>query len=116
VNALNNRADPKEATMPDRRIWKFPLAVTDYQTVKMPAGAKMLSVAMVRDQMVAYALCDPNAEVQERTCLIVGTGNPIEEYADLEWVDTMDFIGTVQMLDGALVWHVFFGQQSGRPT
>lgn len=100
--------------MPDRRIWKFPLAITDYQTVKMPARAKVLSVEVVRGELVAYALCDPNAAVWERTCLIVGTGNPIEEYASLEWVESMDFVGTVQMLGGDLVWHVFFGQQSGR--
>jgi hypothetical protein len=96
----------------DRRIWKFPLAVTDYQTVKMPAGARVLSVDVVRTDLVAYALCNPNAEPRERTCLIVGTGNPIEEYAAVEWVETMDFIGTVQMLGGQLVWHVFFGQES----
>jgi hypothetical protein len=85
-------------------IWKFPIVIDDYQILTMPRYAQVLSVAMVRDEPAVYALCDPTADLVDRGIRSVGTGNPIV------WTERMDFVGTFQMLDGALVWHVFVSQ------
>lgn len=84
------------------RILKWSLAVTDEQVIQMPAGAKLLSVQMQRGVPQLWAMVDPDAPREARTIVVVGTGNPIHSKLGA-------FIGTVQMMDGALVWHVFEG-------
>jgi hypothetical protein len=83
--------------------WKFPLDTTDVQTVSMPKGAKVLSVQMQFDRITAWALVD-NAELVSQPVRfhVIGTGYPLPDYTDA-W----QFIGTVQMLDGSLIFHVF---------
>ena len=93
-----------------KTIWKFPLEVTDEQTVMMPKGAEILSahvqvsvdVDAAHESVCLWALVDTDAKLQKRVVEIFGTGNPI----DIPGV-THKFIGTVQMRGGSLVWHVF---------
>jgi hypothetical protein len=47
---------------------------------------------------------DPDERTIKKTVLIVGTGNPIPDEIDLE---NYFFVGTVQLFDGGLVYHVF---------
>lgn len=85
-------------------IWKFPLEVTDVQTVVMPAGAVVLCVQMQRDWPCLWAkVPDPGAVfVDRRQFRIVGTGH---HFADDE---VGAYIGTYQRpIDGGLVFHVF---------
>lgn len=82
------------------RIWKYELAVTDEQTVEMPRGAKVLSVANQGGNLCLWAEVDPHERVTVRTFLVVGTGHKITLDADLR-----EFIGTVLICP--LVWHVF---------
>lgn len=61
----------------DRQIWKFPIDLTTRQAVPMPAGAKILHVAVQRGQLCLWALCNPFVEPQPRVILVFGTGHPI---------------------------------------
>lgn len=81
-------------------IWKFPLETTDIQGIEMPMGADILSVQVQNKSICLWALCDPSAEKKKRYFLIFGTGNPVPDA-------NQKFIGTVQMISGELVFHVF---------
>lgn len=83
-----------------RRIFKYPLQITDIQYVMMPKGAEILSVAVQNEIVCLWALVNPELQYVSREIRIVGTGNPAPD-------GNVRFIGTVLMLDGQLVWHVF---------
>jgi hypothetical protein len=82
------------------RIWKFPLAVTDRQTVLLPTGSKLLDVQMQGGACCLWALCDEDAPKHLRTIAIYGTGNPVPD-------EPGEYIATFQMHGGALVFHAF---------
>ena len=83
------------------KIYKYELKIEDYQVLKMPRGAKVLSVGNQRGKVCLWALCDQDAPVSLRAFEIAGTGNPIAEDRAIERV----FIGTV--IAEPFVWHVF---------
>ena len=79
--------------------WKYQLEhVTN--TFSMPSGAQVLTVQIQRGEPCLWALVNPAQPYEERTFRIYGAGHEIEE----QWIG---YIGTVQMLGGSLVWHVF---------
>jgi hypothetical protein len=84
-----------------KKIFKYRLMDADYLTV--PAGSKILPVAEQRNDIVIYALVDP--DVKEKTIysfLVTGTGHEIEE--DL---NDYRFLGTVSLLAGSFMFHIF---------
>jgi hypothetical protein len=85
-----------------RTVWKFPLVMTDYQSINMPHGAEILTVEMQGDQPCLWALCEPENALRPRSIWIHGTGHRVGDIAR--------YIGSVQMMGGALVFHVFEGQ------
>jgi hypothetical protein len=95
-----------------RKIFKYPIPVTDYShiptndkfTISMPNHAKILCVQLQEGKPYIWALVD-DSELRDRHFRIIWTGNPIVE--DDEQIDFVDYIGTIQMLDGALVLHLF---------
>ena len=82
-----------------KTIWKFPLQVTDEQSVMMPAGSQPLTVQIQGEQVCLWALVNPDAEKEDRTVQIFGTGHPVKVAGD--------YISTFQMRGGALVFHAF---------
>jgi hypothetical protein len=88
-------------------VWKFTILLDDEVNVEMPYGAKLLHVAsQYGDPAVLqlWALVEPTASPAKRQIYIRGTGQPI---SDLE--AGLDYVGTVIVADGRLVWHVFDG-------
>lgn len=88
-----------------RAVWKFPLEITDYQTIEMPAGAQILSfdVQGVSPEYMApclWALVAPAMPREKRTFQMVGTGHQLPD-------EPGKFIGTVVTYGGTLVWHLF---------
>ena len=87
----------------DKIVYKYALyPITDYITILLPTGAHVLHVAEQNGQPHLWALVDPNAEPEERTFRIAGTGHKITAHPEL-----FDYVGTFQMLGGSLVFHVF---------
>ena len=84
-----------------KTIWKFPLSVTDFQSVRIPRDAEILSVADQYGDICVWALVDPKAELEDRMFYIFGTGNPVNE------VIPKNFLGSIQQ--SVFVWHVFVG-------
>jgi hypothetical protein len=83
-----------------RTIYKYPLAITDQQTIEMPAGADILTAQFQYGTLCLWATVDTDNQLTPRHIRIIGTGNPIPDH-------TLAFIGTAQMPTASLVWHVF---------
>ena len=81
-------------------IWKFPLAMTDRQTISVPAEATALSVAEQIGGLSLWAMIDTEEKEKEEWVIeIYGTDHQVGDAPS-------DFIGTVVMACG-FVWHVF---------
>lgn len=95
-------------------IWKFPLRVTDTQTVMMPYGARILCVQTQPDgedsTVCLWATVYPQARMVERRIYMFGTGHPMPTQHPVP----PQYIGTFQLSQGALVFHVFAG--GGEPS
>ena len=84
-----------------KTMYKYQLNVTDFQTIQMPKGAKILTVQVQSAYgPCLWALVDPTQELENVKIRIAGTGHPIEE-------DIVKHIGTFQLQGGALVFHAF---------
>lgn len=86
-----------------KTIWKFPLQITDWQDVSMPANAEIISVDHQDGWLCMWAIVATYEPKVPRRIAIVGTGNP------MPFMNKEKFIGTVQIpYNGTvLVWHVF---------
>lgn len=75
-NPRTSRAwiDGQQLRSNNMRIWKWKLAVTDVQTIEVPAGAKLLDVQMQGGSPSLWVLCDENALSTPRRIAIYGTG------------------------------------------
>lgn len=87
-------------------IWKHELEIADVQDLMVPASAQLLSVAEQYGKIVLYSLVRPSekARLDYYTVSIVGTGHPIGEDRPC---GKSNFLGTVKLLDGAIMFHVF---------
>jgi hypothetical protein len=86
-----------------RVIWKYPIEITDDQSIDMPSYAEILSVQIQNGVPCIWALVDPDGEKETRKFEIFGTGNPIMVDIGVE----RTFIGSFFSHDNKLVWHLF---------
>jgi hypothetical protein len=87
-------------------IYKYKVEITDESTIKMPAAAKVISVAEQGNEIVLYAMVpfDNDPEITKNISIrVVGTGHKIH-------FDTSEFkfIGTVSLHFGKLMFHIFY--------
>jgi len=91
-----------------KSIWKFPLKITDMQEVRMPEGAKILTVQIQGETPTLWAEVDTDGVPEERLIEIVGTGNPMAydmgNVLALEVVER-NYIATIQ--ERVFVWHIY---------
>lgn len=73
------------------------------QSVDMPIGSEILSVKEQYNEVVLYALVDPTRDKRSRKIVIIATG---QEYENLH---ASQYIGTVSLDRGILMFHVFAG-------
>lgn len=85
-------------------IWKFPLINGGRNVIKMPPWTKILCVQVQRYTPCLWGLVtkddDINYSDEERTFVIYGTGHDHDIIGGT-------YIGTFQLNDGELVFHVF---------
>lgn len=83
------------------RIYKYRLELRDVQSMLMPEGAEVLSVQVQNGSPCMWAKVDTITEERTwRQFVIYGTGHPTFDFPS-------KFIGTFQMDNGSLVFHVF---------
>ena len=80
-------------------IWKWTLP-NQRNMIPMPEGARILAVQTQFGVPCIWALVDPSHKTEERTFALYGTGHPIVDRYH-------SYIGTIQLQDGAFVFHVF---------
>lgn len=83
-----------------QEIYKYEVEIGQRNVVKMPENAQILSVQMQHGIPVIWALVDPQFLEEKRRFEFVGTGHDIE-------FDTTKYIGTVQLNNGAFIFHLF---------
>jgi hypothetical protein len=88
-----------------KTIWKWTLQPET--TIAVPRGAEILTVQAQHNEPQIWMLVDPNAETEERTFQIHGTGHDIPDAPG-------KYIGTFQLRGGALVLHAFETGTTGR--
>lgn len=95
-----------------KTIYKYPIYPTRSQILKIPFGARILSVQVVENQPVIYALVDSEKEPVPFTFFVFGTGWDLEE--GKTWGSglplSIHYVGTFQQPEEKLVWHVFYSQ------
>ncbi len=79
-------------------IYKYPLRITDFQSISVPEGAQILDVQVQNGQIQLWALVDDINLFRSRTIRIIGTGNTI-------YPQPGTYIATVQL--NGFVWHIF---------
>lgn len=86
-----------------KRIWKYDLEIHDEQIVYLPRGAQALSVIEQFNRPVLYAFVDPMEKNTEAWMVVMhGTGHEAEDIDD-----TFAFMGTLNLLGGQFILHVF---------
>lgn len=88
--------------MGKKSVWKYKLESGDPHSIEMPAGAQILTVQVQMGDPVIWALVDPDAEIETRNFRTFGTGHSIG--VD---VNKLVYIGTWQIFNGTLVFHLF---------
>jgi hypothetical protein len=84
-----------------KTIHKYPLLLNYEVALSMPKGAVPLCVQVQYKSPCLWALVDDQAGTELRTFRIAGTGHPLNEE------QTLVYVGTFQMMEGSLVFHVF---------
>jgi len=81
-------------------IWKFELPMHDRVTITMPVGAEVLHMAAQGDTICLWARVDRDSGLEQRRFHVIATGQEHEKLPEF-------YLGTVLLLDGRLVLHVF---------
>lgn len=83
-----------------RTIYRYPLRVTDVQTITGPGLGRVVAVDNRRGELEVWAEVDTHDVEMTRSVIIVGTGNPIPPGAGRH-------VG--HYIDGPFVWHIYEG-------
>jgi hypothetical protein len=82
-----------------KTIWKYQIPVADTFHLMMPEGAQVLTVQMQGGVPTLWCVVEPDAPQEQRWFEMRGTGHLVGEVGD--------YIATIQLHGGALVFHVF---------
>lgn len=85
-------------------IYKYALELEDEQIITLKRGAEILSAQEQNDQLVLWALVDPDRQDEKVKFYIAGTGNPLP-FPGPYTRYLYEYIDTVQQ--GRFVWHIF---------
>jgi hypothetical protein len=83
-----------------KTIYKYELSVEDNQIIKMPDGAKFLSLQTQNENPCIWMLVDTENKLVDIHFVTYGTGHEIKSGLG-------EFVGTYQLNNGRLVFHVF---------
>ncbi|MGO3895373.1 DUF7352 domain-containing protein [Brevibacterium aurantiacum] len=83
-----------------RRVFKYPLEVTDRQFIDTFAGWKPLSLQVQGDEVCLWAEVDDESTTARYRVFVHGTGHALHPDAEV-------FAGTFQLMNGGLIFHVF---------
>lgn len=83
-----------------KTIYKYPLVVTEKQTLLLPSGFEITSVGLDPNGYPSlWAIVNPENSEIKQTIYIVGTGQAIPKNVENKYVG--------KFICGVFVWHVF---------
>lgn len=85
-----------------RKIYKYPVPITDDFDLELPIRAKILHFGDQSQSLYIWALIDPDAKTEIRHFRLAGTGHPIDEPGG-----ALDHVGCVVGHKGMFVWNLF---------
>jgi hypothetical protein len=85
-------------------VWKYEFPMVDEFTMELPEDAQILTVQVqpAAGGVRLWALVNAEHPMRPRHFRLAGTGHPIESE-----MHELRFIGSFQLDDGALVFHLF---------
>jgi hypothetical protein len=83
-------------------IWKYQLKADDIQEIEIPVGSRILSLQVQNGIPCIWALVYDKSPKDTKKIYTFGTGEPTTFLPE-----TLQFLGTYQILEGQLVFHVF---------
>ena len=83
-------------------IYKYIIPIEDHFTLELPKDAKILTVQTQRGTPQLWAMVDSETEKEKRYFRLAGTGHPLS-LVNAHFI----YIGTFQMGNGVLVFHLF---------
>lgn len=87
-----------------KKIYKYTLKPTDFQILELPKKSNIISVIEQKNQIVLYAIVnDDISETELYDIIIKETGHDLPENFDL-----YTFLGSVNLINGSLIFHVFY--------
>ena len=87
-----------------KKIYKYPLALEDKQTIQMPKGSSILCVQTQHGKPCLWAMVDHRVPSIDVKIEIYGTGETVSQ------PDWLRYIGTFQINGGYEVYHVFLNE------
>lgn len=84
-----------------RKIFKYPLQITDSQKLEIPKHSTPLSLQVQDGKPTLWVMVDEEKPKTPVTIICVGTGNPVPDELDI-----LGYLGTSQV--NGFVWHFFF--------
>lgn len=82
-------------------IYKYGVSVADEFTLRMPKGARILSLQVQHCEPHIWALVDTKAPTVNRNFSLRGTGH------SCTGLELAPFVGTFQLQNGTFVFHLF---------
>jgi len=89
------------------RIFKYPVQPIGYFELELPRGAKVLTVQLQFGNPQMWVSLNPDAKKEKRLFITVATGQRITE-------KNLTYIGTFQIMNGTLIWHLFEVKKNGK--
>jgi len=86
-----------------KTIWKYEIKAEDIQEIEMPVGSQILCVQTQREKPCIWILTDTETkDAETRKFFTIGTGHDFYQEQD-----NCKYIGSFQLHDGLLVFHLF---------
>ena len=85
-----------------KKIYKYYIPIEDEFELELPERAKILTFQAQNDEGFIWAIIDIGDRIIKVKFRMFGTGHPIREE-----IDELEYIGTIQIYNGGLVWHLF---------
>lgn len=88
-----------------KKIHKYILEAVDVQQLVVPTGSKLLSVKEQFGEIALYALIDDAQGGLDSFEIFIKKTGPLSDN-----IDNCEFLGTVKLDDGRLMFHVFYSR------
>jgi len=97
---MTNVKEIKNVQQPKSIIWHYDIPIMDIVTVVLPIGSIIFDLMLHEGKIKLFVCCNEDNPPEEREIRILSDGMYFIS-------ETLDYIGSVTLLDGNLIYHVF---------